>query len=78
MKDLTYVTDGARHLVCIPYSVENLHKMAHALKIHRCWFHKNNHYDIPKSRLTEIERQCIVVSSKDIVRIIKGEYPGRV
>lgn len=30
-----YVTDGKRHLVCIPYSVENLHQMAADLGIGR-------------------------------------------
>ena len=36
-----YVTDGKRHLVCIPYSTENLHAMATDLGIGRHWFHKN-------------------------------------
>ena len=68
---MKYVTDGKRHLVCVPYSVENLHKMAKDLGIHRCWFHKD-HYDIPKKRIQEIESLCEIVSSKDIVKIIHG------
>lgn len=68
-----YITDGKRHLVCIPYSVENLHKMAADLGIGRHWFHKN-HYDIPKKRMDEIESKCTIVSSKDIVKIIRGTY----
>jgi Protein of unknown function (DUF4031) len=68
---MKYYTDGKRHLVCLPYSVDNLHKMADALKIKRCWFHKD-HYDIPKRRIEEIQSQCIMVSSKTIVDIIKG------
>ena len=68
-----YVTDGKRHLVCIPYSTENLHKMATDLGIGRHWFHKN-HYDIPKKRMDEISSKCILVSSKDIVKIIRGTY----
>lgn len=68
-----YVTDGKRHLVCIPYSTENLHKMAADLGIGRHWFHKN-HYDIPKKRMDEISSKCILVSSKDIVKIIRGTY----
>lgn len=71
MNNLTYITDGKRHLICTPYSVENLHKMADELSIKRCWFHKN-HYDIPKTRQKEIESICTIVSSKDIVKIIKG------
>lgn len=68
-----YVTDGKRHLVCIPYSTENLHSMAADLGIGRHWFHKN-HYDIPKKRMDEITSKCILVSSKDIVKIIRGTY----
>lgn len=67
---LKFYTDRKRHLVCIPYSIENLHKMAEELSIRRHWFHKD-HYDIPKKRKNEIECQCIIVSSKEIVRIIK-------
>ena len=68
-----YVTDGKRHLVCIPYSTENLHAMAADLGIGRHWFHKN-HYDIPKKRMDEISSKCTLVSSKDIVKIIRGTY----
>jgi hypothetical protein len=27
---MDYLTDGARHLICVPYSKENLHAMAEA------------------------------------------------
>lgn len=70
---LIYVTDKRRHLVCLPYSIENLHKMANELKLKRAWFHKN-HYDIPLRRQSEIERLCLHVGSKEIVLIIKGEW----
>jgi len=68
---MKYVTDGKRHLVCVPYSIENLHEMARQLNIKRCWFHKN-HYDIPIRRQKEIEAQCEIVSPKKIVDIIKN------
>ncbi|WP_413777116.1 DUF4031 domain-containing protein, partial [Streptococcus pneumoniae] len=55
-----YYTDGKRHLVCLPYSKENLHKMALSLDIKKCWFHKD-HYDIPKRRISEIEAKCLKV-----------------
>jgi hypothetical protein len=71
MIDIRFYTDGKRHLVCVPYSIENLHAMADQLGIRRCWFHRD-HYDIPKKKLTEVENQCIMVSSKEIVRIING------
>ena len=67
-----FYCDNKRHLVCVPYSIENLHRMAMYLEINRCWFHKT-HYDIPKMRIKEIQAKCRVVSPKDIVRIIKGE-----
>lgn len=70
---MKYYTDGKRHLVCIPYSIENLHLMAQNLNINKCWFHKD-HYDIPKRRIIEIEQKCNKVSSKDIVNIIRGKY----
>lgn len=63
------ICDNKRHLICLPYSFENLHLMAKELNIKKCWFH-NSHYDIPKKRLTEIMNKCKVVSSKEIVRII--------
>lgn len=68
--ELKYYCDRQRHLVCIPYSIDNLHKMAEDLGIKRCWFHKH-HYDIPKKRVEEIAAKCVQVSPKDIVKIIK-------
>lgn len=73
---LTYVCDDARHLVCLPYSVENLHRMAAALGIKRCWFHASSrhpHYDVPKRRIDEIRARCVVVSSQAILAICRGE-----
>lgn len=74
---LTYYTDGKRHLVCKPYSINNLHRMAEELNIKRCHFElsKNGrlaHYDIPKQRQIEIEAKCIKVNYREIVNIIKG------
>lgn len=67
---MKYLTDKKRHLICVPYSIENLHKMAEDLNIKRHWFHKS-HYDIPKRRIEEIEAKCEIVSPKEIVKIIK-------
>lgn len=71
---MRYLSDGQRHLVCEPYSIENLHAMANALGIKRCWFHAGRlaHYDIPKLRIAEIAALTEVVSSRDILKIIKG------
>lgn len=71
---MKYVCDDKRHLVCVPYSIDNLHKMAEELDLKKCWFHKN-HYDIPKKRIEEIEKRCIMVDQRNIVEIIKSpEY----
>ncbi len=69
-EQLKYVCDEKRHLICVPYSIENLHRMAGELDIKRCWFHKN-HYDIPKQRVEEIKKKCKVVDAKNIVEIIR-------
>jgi len=72
---MKYLTDGKRHLICVPYSIENLHQMADDLGIKRCWFHRD-HYDLPKRRIKEIEARCEIVSSREIVRIINLEKDG--
>lgn len=77
MEKLTYVTDGKRHLICVPYSIENLHRMAEELGIKKCWFHKN-HYYIPKTRIEEIESQCTMVGKEQIVEIIKSPEYGHI
>lgn len=72
---MTYYCDNSRHLVCKPYSVEGFHLMANDLNIKKCWFHNSKsgaHYDIPKKRVQEIQSKCIVVSTKEIWRIIHG------
>lgn len=69
------VCDNHRHLVCLPYSVENLHQMAKELKIGESWFHAGRlpHYDIPKKRRDDIEALCVRVGSREIVSIIRGK-----
>ena len=65
---MKYFCDNSRHLICVPYSVENLHKMAQDLNIKRCWFDsgKYPHYDIPKRRIKEIQDKCEIISSKEL------------
>jgi hypothetical protein len=67
---MEYFFDNMRHLVCKPYSIENLHKMADDLNIKRCWFHKD-HYDIPKQRVHEIASKAKLVRPREILMIIK-------
>lgn len=76
---LKYFCDVQRHLVCVPYTVENLHVMAKDLNVKRCWFHVGAtyaHYDIPKRRINEIQGKCIVVSVRQILSICKGQCPS--
>ncbi len=73
---LRFFSDArGRHLVCWPYSIANLHRMAAELGLKRCWFHAGRlaHYDMPKTRIEELTARTEVVSSKDVLRIIKGE-----
>jgi hypothetical protein len=74
--ELRYFCDSLRHLVCLPYTVENLHRMAQDLGIKRCWFHSGAsyaHYDVPKRRFLEIARKCERVSAHEILMIVKGQ-----
>jgi hypothetical protein len=75
---MRFLTDGKRHLICVPYSISGLHVMAAVLKIDRCFYHFKNkntgrirpHYDIPAKRKNEIEALCEHVSAKEITTII--------
>lgn len=71
---LKYYCDDSRHLICIPYSIENLHQMATILNLNKSWFHSGKfpHYDVPKRRIEEIQTKCEIVSKKEIINIING------
>jgi hypothetical protein len=73
---MKFYCDDARHLVCVPYSVESLHIMANELGLKRCWFHAgtHSHYDIPKRRIVEITAKCTLVSGREILAICKGTF----
>lgn len=72
---MIYLYDAKRHLVCSPYSIKGLHKMAFELGINRCWFHnvKLPHYDIPKKMFRKIHKDPRLnkVSQRVILEIIK-------
>jgi len=71
---MKYFCDNKRHLICVPYSIDNLHKMAIDLNIKRCWFHKN-HYDIPKKRINEITDKCELITTKEIIKMNNYKLP---
>lgn len=74
---LRFFTDGARHLVCYPFSLDGLHEMARNLGIKRCWFHANRlpHYDVPKLRVGSLPERVEVITSRQLLAIIKGSLP---
>ena len=73
--NLTFFCDDQGHLVCQPFSVENLHLMAAYFGIKRHWFHGlkkgHPHYDIPRHRFTEIHGKCIILSPREVLAICK-------
>lgn len=74
---MQYFCDDSRHLVCTPYSIDNLHLMANDLDIKRCWYHSKSkypHYDIPKRQIERIKSRCHIVSSRNILSIVKGYW----
>lgn len=75
---LEYLCDNKRHLICIPYSISNLHKMSEDLGIPKHFYHKKGqnihpHYDIPAKRLKDIQSKCRIISSKELLIIIKQQ-----
>lgn len=83
---LQFICDRKRHVICWPYSEENLHRMAASLGIKRAWFHKGKkmgsnyecivqlaHYDMPKKRQNELLAipEMRIVTSREIIQIIK-------
>lgn len=71
---MNYFSDRMRHLICEPYSIQNLHAMAADLDIKRCWYHPNPypHYDIPKRRIQEIADKTTVITPKELLLKIKA------
>lgn len=71
---MKYYCDNARHLICIPYSIQNLRKMSIDLGIKPCWEHFNTtypHIDIPKRRISEIQSKCEVITTIQLLKLIK-------
>jgi len=76
IQDIKYYCDNYRHLICVPYSIENLHLMAEDLEIGEHFFDKGKikyhpHYDIHSRRIEEIKSKCTIISSKELLTIIK-------
>lgn len=73
---ITFITDK-KHLICVPYNLENLHKSANHLCIDPSLF-KKNHYSIKeysKEIIEDISKSCRIVKTDNIVEIIQSpEY----
>lgn len=74
---IRFFTDGpGRHLVCHPLSVTNLHAMARELGINRCWYHAGrDHYDVPKRRIGKLPARVELITSRELLTILKGGEP---
>ena len=72
-RGLKFYYHEQRHLVCLPYSIENLHHMAELLVINRCWYHRSAypHYDVPKRRMPSMGAVAVKVAPKTILHIIR-------
>lgn len=66
---MKYVCDDRNHLICVPYSTDNLHQMAQDLGIDRKNF-KKNHYLIPNNSNLNCTPQ--IVGYETLVDIIRS------
>lgn len=69
----TIICDERRHIAVEPFSLEALHEAAATLGVKRCWFHAGRfpHYDMPKKRIEELKPKCKLVSSRELLEVIK-------
>lgn len=71
--ELRYLCDENRHLICLPFSLENMKEMLFQLELKRKGLSKipcKRFYRIPFDRLEEIMAQCEVVAAWEILEII--------
>lgn len=64
--------DSKKRLVCMPYSVSNLHTVAKTLGMKRGLF-RSSHYAVPASKLVEIQQKSVIITATQANMIIKGE-----
>lgn len=70
---LRYLCDENRHLICLPFSLENMKEMLFQLELKRKGLSKTpgkRFYRIPHERLLEIMAQCELVPAWEILEII--------
>lgn len=72
------VCDRHGRLVCVPFSIENLHRVARRLHVKKQWFsgpRRFPHYRVPISLMIEVRVRCEVASTRRVVEIIRSTYP---
>lgn len=67
--NILFLTDGNKNVICVPYSEDNLHKMAKKLGISNRFFRKT-HYVIPDAIRDNVEEYCEKVTSKTLFRTL--------
>lgn len=72
---ITPMVDRFRHVVCSPYSENNLHATAERLGIGRHWFHRGSrpHYDSPKRMHGALISALGATDPREIVRVIRSQ-----
>lgn len=75
VEELVYITDGVGNVICLPYSVENLHKMADDLGIKKTWY-RDGHYKVPKEIAEDLEEKCDKVTTTTLFRTVRNVYAG--
>lgn len=69
--ELLFLSDGRRNLICVPYSIENMKKMADELGIKKTWL-KKDRFVIPEDYFEVVETKCNIVSTQTLFRTLKG------
>ncbi len=69
------IIDRHGWLVCVPYSLEELHKMAWDFGLGRDCF-RSDHYHVPRSQMVRIKRHCYEVPARVTYLVAREELFG--
>lgn len=67
IENLLYLSDTSKRLICMPYSKENMDKMANDLGLKSDWL-KNDHYVVPEDVYNDIDSSVSKVSTTTLFR----------
>jgi len=71
VEEILFLTDGKENIICHPYSIENMKRMASELGIKSSWFKKDT-FVVPKEFLETNEDKLDKVSSQTLFRTLKN------